>query len=43
MGDVQQIVEAHLPGQTVSIRVRREDHMRTFAVKLGTRTVSAPR
>ena len=42
MGDVQQIVEAHLPGQTVSIRVRRQGHVRTFAVKLGSRTVSAP-
>ena len=42
MGDVQQIVEAHLPGQTVAIRVRRQGHLRTFAVKLGSRTVSAP-
>jgi hypothetical protein len=39
---VQQIVEAHLPGQTVSIRVRRQGHVRTFAAKLGSRTVSAP-
>ena len=42
MGDVLQIVEAHLPGQTVAVRARRQGHVRTFAVKLGSRTVSAP-
>jgi S1-C subfamily serine protease len=42
MGDVLQIVEAHLPGQTVAIRARRQAHVRAFAVKLGSRTVSAP-
>jgi len=42
MGDVLQIVEAHLPGQTLAIRARRQGHVRTFAVKLGSRTVSTP-
>ena len=42
MGDVLQIVEAHLPGQTVAIRARQQGHVRTFTVKLGSRTVSAP-
>ena len=42
LGDVLQIVEAHLPGQTVPIRARHQGHLRTFAVKLGSRTFSAP-
>ena len=42
MGDVLQIVEAHLPGQTVAIRARRQGHVHTFSVKLGSRTVNAP-
>jgi S1-C subfamily serine protease len=42
MADVLQIVEAHLPGQTVSIRARRQGHVHAFTVKLGSRTVSAP-
>jgi hypothetical protein len=42
MGDVLQIVEAHLPGQTLAIRVRRQGHVHTFSVKLGSRTVNAP-
>ena len=31
MGDQLQIVEAHLPGQTVAIRARAAGHVRTFA------------
>jgi S1-C subfamily serine protease len=42
MGDALQIVQAHLPGQTVSIRARRQGRVHTFSVKLGSRTVNAP-
>jgi S1-C subfamily serine protease len=42
MGDVLQIVEAHLPGQSVSIRARHQGHVRSFSVKLGSLTQSAP-
>jgi S1-C subfamily serine protease len=42
MADVQQIVEAHLPGQSLLIRVRRHGHLRAYIVKLGSRTVSTP-
>jgi S1-C subfamily serine protease len=42
MGDLLQIVEAHLPGQSVSIRARHQGHVHSFIVKLGSRSVSAP-
>jgi putative serine protease PepD len=42
MNDVLQIVESHLPGQTVAIRAARQGHVRTFAVKLGSRIEAAP-
>jgi putative serine protease PepD len=43
IGDVLQIVEAHLPGQSVMVRARHQGHLRDFSVKLGSKTVSAPR
>jgi putative serine protease PepD len=42
MADVLQIVEAHLPGQTVIIRARHQGHLRSYIVKLGSRTVTTP-
>jgi S1-C subfamily serine protease len=43
ISDVDQIVDAHLPGQTVTIRTQRGSHMQTFAVELGGRPEAAPR
>ena len=43
ISDVDQLVDAHLPGQTVTIRTQRGSHMQTFAVKLGGRSEAAPR
>jgi putative serine protease PepD len=37
MSDVQHVVEAHAPGQTVSVRLRRAHGARTFGVRLGSR------
>jgi S1-C subfamily serine protease len=48
IGDVQQIVEAHLPGQSIEIRIQhasRVQHgsrVQTLSVKLGSRIESAP-
>jgi putative serine protease PepD len=42
MGDLLQIVQAHLPGQSVTVRARQRGHIRTFKVKLGSRSISAP-
>jgi S1-C subfamily serine protease len=42
MADVLQIVEAHLPGQSVIIRARHQGHLRSYIVKLGSRTVTTP-
>jgi S1-C subfamily serine protease len=42
ISDVLQIVDAHLPGQTITIRSRRPNRVQTFAVKLGSKSESAP-
>jgi putative serine protease PepD len=42
ISDVEQIVDAHLPGQTVAIRTQHGSHMQTIAVKLGGRSEAAP-
>jgi len=42
ISDVDQLVDAHLPGQTVTIRTVRGSRMQTFAVKLGSRSQTAP-
>jgi S1-C subfamily serine protease len=42
IGDVLQIVEAHLPGQSIEIRLRHASRVKTLSVKLGSRTESAP-
>ncbi len=42
ISDVDQLVDAHLPGQTMTIRTQRGSHMQTFAVKLGSRSEAAP-
>jgi S1-C subfamily serine protease len=42
MAEVLQIVEAHLPGQSVMLRARHQGHLRSYIVKLGSRTVTTP-
>jgi S1-C subfamily serine protease len=43
ISDVEQIVEAHLPGQTITIRTQRGSRTQAFAVKLGSKSQAAPR
>jgi S1-C subfamily serine protease len=42
MSDVLQIVEAHLPGQGIELRIRHGSRVQTLSVKLGSRTEQAP-
>jgi S1-C subfamily serine protease len=42
ISDVLQVIDAHLPGQTITIRSRRGNRVQTFAVKLGSKSQSAP-
>ena len=42
MSDVQTVVEAHAPGQTVSVRYRRAHRDHVSDVRLGSRATLAP-
>ncbi len=42
IGELQSVVAAHRPGQTISVKLRRAGHIHTFNVMLGSRAADAP-